>query len=83
MGVFHNPAAENATKALELYPDDAGVLINGTCFFAKTGDKEKALDILEKAVKKGYGKRDWIEHDPDYDSLRDEPLFKKLMERIG
>lgn len=69
-------------KALELYPDDAGVLINGACFFAKAGNKERGLDILEKAVEKGYGKRDWIEYDPDYDSLRDEPRFKKLMEKL-
>jgi adenylate cyclase len=70
-------------RALELYPHDAGVLINGACFFAKAGDKEKALDILEIAIEKGYGNKDWIEHDSDYDSLRDEPRFKRLIEKLG
>ena len=69
------------TRALELYPDDAGVLINAVCLYAKH-DKEKALDFLEKAVGKGFGKKDWIENDPDYDPLRDEPRFKALLKKL-
>jgi adenylate cyclase len=69
-------------KALELYPEDAGVLINAACLFAKDGNKEKALNLLELAVGKGYGKRDWIEHDPDYDSLRNEIRFKTLLSKL-
>ncbi len=68
-------------RALELYPDDAGVLYNGVCLFAKI-DKERALDLLEKAVDKGFGKKDWIERDPDYDPLRNEPRFIKLLEKL-
>ena len=69
-------------KALELYPEDAGVLINGTCLFAKANRKERALDLLETAVEKGYGNRDWMEHDPDYDCLREEPRFKVLLNKL-
>jgi adenylate cyclase len=69
-------------KGLELYPEDAGVLINGVCLYAKDNNREKALDLLEKAVGKGFGKKDWIEHDPDYDNLREEPRFKALMSKL-
>jgi non-specific serine/threonine protein kinase len=69
-------------KALELYPEDAGVLINATCLFAKAGIKERALDLLELAVGKGFGKKEWIAHDPDYDSLRNEPRFKVLLNKL-
>ncbi len=69
-------------KALELYPEDAGVLINAACLFAKDNNKEKALDVLELAVGKGFGKRDWIEHDPDYDCLRNEPRFRILLGKL-
>lgn len=69
-------------KALDLYPGDAGVLINAACLFAKDGNKEKALSLLEIAVGKGYGKKDWIEHDPDYDSLRNEPRFQTLLNKL-
>ena len=69
-------------KALDLYPEDAGVLINAACLFARDGNNEKALDLLENAVEKGFGKKDWIEHDPDYDSLRNEPRFKALLNKL-
>ena len=75
-------AYEWMNKALQLYPNDAGVLLNGACLFAKGNEKEKALDLLESAVGKGFGKRDWVEQDPDYDSLRDEPRFKALVEKL-
>jgi len=69
-------------EALELYPEDMIVLINGACFFARDGNTEKALRFLEIAFEKGYGKREWIENDPDYDSLRDNPRFKALLEKL-
>jgi non-specific serine/threonine protein kinase len=66
-------------RALELYPDEQTVLINVACTRAKAGLKEGALDLLERAFSRGWGKRDWIERDPDYDSLRDDPRFQKLL----
>ncbi|MGN6618625.1 MAG: TPR end-of-group domain-containing protein [Ilyomonas sp.] len=69
-------------KALELYPEDTGTLINAACFFAKDGNKEKALELLETVFGKGFGKKDWIENDPDYDSLRKEPRFIALLEKL-
>jgi adenylate cyclase len=75
-------AFEWMNKALELYPGEAGTLVNAACLFAKAGNKEKALDILELAVDKGFGKKDWIENDPDYDSLRQEPRFRALLGKL-
>jgi TolB-like protein/Tfp pilus assembly protein PilF len=69
-------------RALELYPDDQGVLLNGACLRAKMGMKEEALKILEYAFAQGWGKRDWVEHDPDYDSLRDDPRFQALLGKL-
>ncbi len=69
-------------KALDLYPEDTGVLVNAACLFAKSGYKEKALTLLEKVFGKGFGKRDWIEHDPDYDSIKNEPRFKALLSKL-
>jgi adenylate cyclase len=70
-------------KALILYPGDAGVLFNGACLFAKSGDKQRALSLLELAFNKGYGNKGWIENDPDYDSIRDEPRFKALLKKLS
>jgi adenylate cyclase len=68
--------------ALKLYPEDAGVLFNGACLFAKDGNKEKSLSLLELAFSKGFGNKNWIQNDPDYDTLRDEPRFKALLSSL-
>ena len=75
-------AIEWAQRALELYPDDMGTLLNAACLRSKLRQKEEALALLERVFAKGWGKRDWIEHDPDYDILRDDPRFKKLLARL-
>jgi adenylate cyclase len=75
-------AMEWSKRALELYPEDAGVLINGACLHAKMRQKEEALELLERVFTRGWGKRDWIEHDPDYDIMRDDPRFQKLLEKL-
>jgi len=68
-------------KALALYPDEGGVVMNGICLFAKIGEVDRALDLLERAIERGFGHRDWIEKDPDYDALRGHPRFQALLEQ--
>ena len=75
-------AIEWSQRSLELFPDDLGTLVNAACLHAKAGRKEEALDFLERVFAKGWGKRDWIEHDPDYNILRDDPRFKKLLANL-
>ena len=76
-------ALEWLEQSLSLHPDDMSTLINGACVYARIGRKERALDLLEKAFTWQWGHRDWIEHDSDYDSLRDEPRFRRLLARLG
>ncbi len=75
-------AFEWSRRSLELYPDDMSTLINAACLHAKARQKEEALAVLERAFSRGWGKRDWIEHDPDYDILRDDPRFQSLLARL-
>ncbi|MEO6348974.1 MAG: adenylate/guanylate cyclase domain-containing protein [Aquaticitalea sp.] len=70
-------------KALELYPEDGSTIFNGACLFAKNGNKEKAINLLEIAIDKGQGNKEWIEQDRDYDSLRNEPRFKALIRKLN
>ena len=69
-------------RALELHPNDQGVLTNGACLFARAGHADEALELLERTFARGFGKRDWIEHDPDYDSLRDHPRFQAMLSKL-
>jgi hypothetical protein len=59
------------------------VLYNVACTYALLGESEHSLELLEKAVSLGWGDRAWLETDSDLDSLRSEPRFKALLERIN
>jgi len=67
-----------AERALEIDPSDAGIIYNVACFFALEGEKDRALDCLEKAVRAGFAHGNWVEQDPDLESLRSDPRFKAL-----
>jgi tetratricopeptide (TPR) repeat protein len=69
-------------RALALDPDDAGVLYNVACLNGVAGRAETALDHLERAVQNGFGHREWIEHDPDLESLRSDPRYQALLSRL-
>ncbi len=69
-------------RALSLDPDDAGVLYNVACLNAVAGRTEQALDHLEHGVQNGFGHREWIEHDPDLESLRSHPRYQALLNRL-
>jgi tetratricopeptide (TPR) repeat protein len=75
-------ALEWSQRAVELYPEDLSSLISAACLHARTGQKEEALSYLERVFARGWGKRDWVEHDPDYDTLRDDPRFQKLLANL-
>ena len=85
-GLFYDGQVDRALtwsrKSIELYPDDAGVLLNAACLYSKMGLKEACLEVLERVFIHGWGKRDWIEHDPDYDILRDDPRFQRLVDKL-
>ena len=72
-------AIEWSERALELYPDDMSSLGNGACLQARLGHADRAIALLERVSALGWGQRDWLERDPDYDSLRDDPRFQRLV----
>jgi hypothetical protein len=68
--------------SLELYPDDMSALLNAACLRTRAGLKEEALEIIERVFSRGWGHRDWVERDPSYDCLRDDPRFKALLAKL-
>jgi tetratricopeptide (TPR) repeat protein len=77
----HEKSREWNRRALAMEPDDAGVLYNIACGFALEHQPEEALTALNQAIDKGFGHWKWIEHDSDFDSIRNQPGFLKILAR--
>ncbi len=73
---------ELAERALGQDENEPVVLYNVACFYAMKGDPDRSLELLERAVERGWGDRAWLETDSDLDSLRADPRFKALLDRI-
>ena len=75
-------ARDLARRALEARPDAFATLYNVACAYSVLGDRDDALGMLDQAVKHGRGNLEWIQHDPDLDSLRPDPRFEAIVNRI-
>lgn len=51
--------------------------------YARLGEKEQAIQWIERAVSEHEGEVVWLKVLPEYDSLRSEPRFAKLLERVN
>jgi adenylate cyclase len=70
-------------RALELAPNDGGVLHNVTCYYSNIGDVEMAIEMLERRMAvMGTIYRDWIDNDSDFDNIRNDPRFKALVDKM-
>jgi tetratricopeptide (TPR) repeat protein len=66
----------------KLKPADPLVYYNLACSYSLTGKVEAAVLALDRAITLGYHDFKWIARDPDLESLRTHPLFKRIRSRI-
>ena len=71
-------AAKYYEKALENKPN-AFNYYNLACAYAKYGEKDHAIEALQKAVDLGYGTKAFIEQDPDLNSIRGDERYKSII----
>lgn len=69
-------AARSAIEdGLAQHPDNGPTLYNAACFYARVGERERALSLLPRAFELEPRTREWARTDRDLDSLRDDPSF--------
>jgi len=52
-------------------------------FYGIIGEQEKALGLLERAYEDTTIYMEWLVYNQEFDSLRDEPRFKAIMQKLG
>ena len=67
--------------AYEQKPDPT-VAYNAACAFARASDSAQALVWLERAISSGFSDKNLLVTDPDLQSMRSQPGFDHLLERI-
>ena len=75
-------SVEFIKRALQVDPDDPMLLYNVACTYAQLAMPEESLNALERSVEKGWGDKNWIEHDSDLDSIRDTPRYKAIVQAM-
>jgi TolB-like protein/Flp pilus assembly protein TadD len=68
-----------AARAIAMDPEDPMLLYNVACLYSVLGRTEDCLTALEQAVNKGWGDKAWLEHDSDFDAVRQEPRYLALI----
>jgi len=49
---------------------------------ALDGKKEKALKVLDESIESGFDQLEVLENDEDFKSIKDNPKFKKIVEKL-
>ena len=68
--------------AITLNNDDPLPYYAVACLYSLQNDKRSALDFLSKAIQRGFNDREHLDNDHDFDFLRDDEEFQKLIEKM-
>ncbi len=75
-------AVDWARRAQAIDPEDSAVLYNVACVYALGGQADEAIRGLDQAITNGFGHKEWLETDSDYDSIRGDPRFQALLKKL-
>lgn len=69
-------------KLVRLLPNNPTAHYNLACSLALVKRKADALRSLRQAVELGYNDFDWMQQDPDLETLKDHPDFRALLDQL-
>jgi tetratricopeptide (TPR) repeat protein/tRNA A-37 threonylcarbamoyl transferase component Bud32 len=78
-------AREHLARAAAIYERSASVgldFYNAGCVYALGGNPDKAFEMLDKAIALGERDHAWAQKDSDLASLRNDPRWKPLIEKM-
>ncbi len=75
-------AMEAETRSIEEGSDDWDARWDLAAAHAALGDREAALDWLERAYDTGFRLARWAKTDPAFDDFRDDPNYREILERM-
>ena len=77
-------AKEWLDRSLAIDPDDVLTQYNVACAYTALGEHEAAFDLLERLLPNAnHETKAWIKHDSDFDPLRAQPRYQKILELVG
>jgi len=79
----YDDAVRKLQIAAELGPERSGVFVMLASAYAMQGDKKKALQTLKTAVEKGFTDRAAIINNSAFNSVRTDPAYLQLIEKLG
>lgn len=80
MRLERKPALKNLDFALRLNPKSPDLLLTAGIVYQQLGDTPRALDAVEKAIAGGVSPAT-LSDTPNFDTLRSNPRFLKLIQR--
>lgn len=79
----YEKALNNLLKVKKVYENDKWYLYYLACTYAVLDKETEALKSLEKAVDKGFNDKYLLEHNSEFDDIRENPKFIKLLSRLS
>lgn len=70
-------------RLAKLCPDDQIAHYNLACTYSLLGMVDSALESLELAIQQGYDEFEYMQEDPDLESIRKDYRFHELLKNYG
>lgn len=75
----YSEVVDRGRELIEAHPQYALLFYNVACCESLSGSTPDALEHLRQAIELSEQLRDYAKEDSDFDPIRDEPAFKKLV----